>query len=128
MGIELQPLTAALHPRVAALRFSGILSLRDVAELKASLKRLLRDGITHLLLDMEVEDIDDAGWALLVSTVRKLRRQNGGIVIRACPDDLYEHLQALKWDRDFLFPLRNARHLAALPQELQAFFRPAMVA
>jgi len=108
---------------VALLRFSGVLSLRDVAELKSSLKLLLKNGITHLLLDLEeVRDVDDAGWALLVSTVRKLRRQNGQVAIRRCPDDVYEHLKARKWDRDFLFPLRIAEHLAALPKDLQAFF------
>ncbi|MBW3622858.1 MAG: STAS domain-containing protein [Armatimonadetes bacterium] len=126
MGIELQPLTSALRDRVAVLRFTGVLSLHDVAELKSSLKRLLRDGIKHLLLDLEnVRDIDEAGWALLVSTVRKLRRQNGQVVIRQCPDDLYEHLKMKKWDRDFLFPMRFADHLAALPKEMQAYFSPA---
>ena len=126
MGIELYPLTTALRERVAVMRFSGVLSLRDVAELKSSLKRLLRDGITHLLLDLEeVRDVDEAGWALLVSTVRKLRRQNGQVVIRKCPDDLYEHLKMKKWDRDFLFPMRFADHLAALPKDLQSYFSPA---
>ena len=126
LAIELQSLPPAPRLRAAIMRFSGVLSLRDVAELKASLKRLLRDGITHLLLDLEeVRDMDEAGWALLVSTVRKLRRQDGLVVIRKCPDDLYEHLKLKKWDRDFLFPMRFADHLAALPKDLQAFFNPA---
>jgi anti-anti-sigma factor len=125
MSIELQPLTSSIRNRVALLRFTGILSLRDVAELKANLKRLLRDGCTHLLLDLEeVKDIDEAGWALLVSTVRKLRKQNGQGVIRTCPDDLYEHLKVRKWDRDFLFPMRFKDHLAALPLDLQSYFSP----
>lgn len=126
MSIELLPLAATLRNRAAVMRVSGILSLRDVSELKSSLKRLLRDGITHLLLDLEeVRDIDEAGWALLVSTVRKLRRQNGQVFIRNCPDDLYEHLKVRKWDRDFLFPMRFADHLAALPKELQSYFSPS---
>ena len=127
MGIELLPLNhTAQRVKAAVLRFTGVLSLRDVADLKSSLKRLMRDGITHLLLDLEnVKDVDEAGWALLVSTVRRLRKQNGQVVIRMCPDDLYEHLKVKKWDRDFLFPLRFADHLAALPKELQSYFSPA---
>ena len=129
MSIEWQPLSDALRSRTALLRFTGILSLKDVAELKSSLKRLLRDGFVNLLLDLEdVRDIDEAGWAVLVSTVRKLRREGGRIVIRACPDALYERLQARNWDRDFLFPMRRADHLAALPQEMKAYFQPQAVA
>jgi len=127
MTHELRTLSIALLEHAALLRFSGILSLRDVTDLKSSLKQLMRKGYIHLLLDLEeTGEIDEAGWAVLVSTVRKLRRLNGRAAIRGCSDELYERLRARKWDREFLFPLRKAEHMAALPADLQAFFKPGV--
>lgn len=125
MSIELTPLSDSSADRTALLRITGILSLKDAAELKSSLKRLLREGCSHLLIDLdEMRDMDEAGWAVLISVVRKLRHQNGHAVIRACSDDLYERLRARHWDRDFLFPLRRAEHRASLPMPLQGLFTP----
>ncbi len=122
MSIELIHQIPTLRERVALLRLRGVLSLRDAAELKSSIKRLLKAGVSHLLLDFDgVTDMDEAGWAVLVSTVRKLRRSNGWIAIRNCSDALYDHLTLRKWDRDFLFPMRCAEHLAALPTDVRAW-------
>jgi anti-anti-sigma regulatory factor len=123
MGIEMQPITESLSEGSVLMRLSGIVSLRDVTELKSSLKRLLRGKIRNLLLDFEgLQDMDEACWAVLVSTVRKIRKSEGQAAIRNCPDKLYQHLQARRWDRDFLFPLRFAEHLSAIPKDLRALF------
>jgi anti-anti-sigma regulatory factor len=121
MAIELETVSETPRERTTLLRFTGILSLRDVAELKSSLKRLLREGITNLLLDLdELRDMDEAVCEVLISTVRKLRKANGRAIIRNCSDAFYNHLLARKWDRDFLFPSRRPDHLEALPKDLRA--------
>ena len=124
MSIELKPHPDASKPQTVYLRFIGILSLKDVAELKATLKSLLKQGIKNLMIDLEeMRDMDEAVWAALISAVRKLRRQNGCAVIENCSDSLYDHLQVRHWDRDFLFPLRRKDHLESLPKDLQAILK-----
>jgi anti-anti-sigma factor len=121
MGIELQPITESAKNDSAFVRISGILSLKDATELKSSLKKLRKDGVRNLLLDFEeLEEMDEACWEVLVSTVRRIRKENGRVVIRNCPDKLYQHLQVRRWDRDFLFPMRVAEHLSFIPKELRA--------
>jgi anti-anti-sigma regulatory factor len=121
MAIELETVSETPRERTALVRFTGILSLRDVAELKSSLKRLLKEEITNLLLDLEeLKDMDEAVCEVLVSTVRKLRKANGRAIIKSCTDAFYNHLLARKWDRDFLFPSRRPDHLESLPKDLLA--------
>jgi len=119
MSVTLSPPLKRGRYQVARFGFENVVGLVDASVLQTTIKKLLRQGLNMLVVNMRgAKDVDKAGWDCLVSTARRLQRTGGGVVIRHCPDNLFDQIQAHHWDRLFLVPDRRADDAASLPAEV----------
>lgn len=120
MSVTLTPPTKRGRFNVARFCFENAVGLVDASLLQSTLKRLIKQGLHILVVNMRgAKDVDRAGWDCLVTTARQLHRKGGGVVLRHCPDDLYNQIHAHQWDRLFLVPDRRLADAEQLPAEIR---------
>lgn len=121
MSVTLTPPLQAGRYQVARFGFENVVGLMDASVLHKTIKRLMRQGLDTLVVNMRgAKDVDKAGWDCLVSAARRLRKTGGRVILRHCPDNLYSQLVAHQWDRVFLVPDRRADDAEAVPAEILA--------
>ena len=100
----------------------GAINLPDARLLQKTLRHTVGQGYTTIVVNLRrVRDIDKAAWDCLVSAARRLSKSGGHIILRHCPDALFEQLLAHRWEHCFLMPERRAEDACALPRELRAW-------
>jgi anti-anti-sigma regulatory factor len=107
---------------VIELALYDVVSLADAGALNKTMKQLLRQRFDAVVVDLkQVADMDKACLDHLVSAARRIRRQDGYVVLRHCSEALFSKLQAYGWDRCFLIPERRAADINLLSEDLQAW-------
>jgi len=67
---------------VMIVRISGDIDINTVSSLKSSLKRLIDEGCTRLLLNLNsVNYIDSLGFGVIIGTLKRLRAMDGDMSV-----------------------------------------------
>ena len=72
--------------RIAALELEGAIFFGSADVLEGRVRELIRDGVTHILLDLKrITDIDSTGGLALVRICQRLRKAGGDLAISYVP-------------------------------------------
>ena len=89
MEISVQPLhleTVTAGADCAVLRIGGEVDVYSAPQLRERIIELLADGIRHVIADLrEVDFLDSTGLGALVGGLKRLREQDGSLILVTGP-------------------------------------------
>jgi len=103
--LHLETVTAGAD--CAVLRIGGEVDVYSAPQLRERIIELLADGIRHVIADLrEVDFLDSTGLGALVGGLKRLREQDGSLILVTGPGRIERLLRLTGLDR--VFPLSQA--------------------
>jgi anti-anti-sigma factor len=86
----------------ARIILGGDLVLSSVPEARQTIKQLMQDGVTDLVVDLaNVRILDSSGIGYLVAVFSSFARMNGKLEVVNASTDVFDLLQSMRLDHHF---------------------------
>jgi anti-sigma B factor antagonist len=86
------------YPDISIIKVNGYVDTTTSAELEENLKRVLRQGMFRVVIDLGgVNYISSAGWGIFISEIKNIRENNGDLKLTGMMPDVYEVFELLEF-------------------------------